>query len=198
VNAPPDRFRQELEGLRGVACQGEAFRMVSLHAFLRQTPPCFLYARGPFLSRDGQRFSPPGQHEGLYIALDRLTAGAEFAGGLSAWQTGALPDCVTFTLRFQAQAVLDLGDPSVLAHLGTTAAEMQEVWEGVYAVTHTWPATWVLGYHAFASGRWDGIRFPSIKNPGGFNLLLFTERLRPGSSSVSVHDEKGLEREALP
>jgi len=49
--------------------------------------------------------------------------------------------------------------------------------------------TQVLGRVAFQSERFDAIRFPSSKNPGGVCVAVFAERLTAdGRAFIAVYD----------
>lgn len=175
-------------------------RIVALHAYEAGSPQRLLYDLGPKLSRSGQRFSPPGDHAGLYVAVERLTAGAEFAGSVAGWnESGGGTASVVFKLEVKLQNVLNLADTAVLETLGITLGDVQGAWEGFAALFGKDPFTWELGRAVFKSGRFDGILFPSTKNkPDGLCLLVFTERLMKGKSGVALLHEDGSVREQLP
>lgn len=83
--------------------------------------------------------------------------------------------------------VLDLTNPASLAALGTNVQEMTGNW-----VTIQQPPTQVLGRLAYDSGRITGIKYASAKNPGGLNLVVFSERITliPGNY-LEVFDPHG-------
>lgn len=193
------RFRTELATCSCRSFSGRCFRIVELESYLRAASPTLLFDLGPKISRWGQRFSPPGDHRGLYVGAQRDTAGAEFAGGSKAWKMGDCAKHVTFDMEVKLQSVLDLTDAKVRRHLKTSKEEVQSAWEGFADLNGgAWPSTWTLGHEAFASGRVDGILFPSTKNSSGSCLLVFTERLVVGKSHVTILRADGSAWERLP
>jgi len=181
------RFHAELASCPGVRFNGRCFRIVELDAYRNAPTPTLLFDLGPKISAGGQRFSPPGDHRGLYVSAQLATAGAEFADGLTAWKRGECADNVRFTMEVRLQSVLDLTDIKVRRHLGTTKKEIQSAWEGFADLNDgAWPPTWTLGHEAFASKRFDGILFPSTKSASGTCLLIFTERLDKGKTGVAI------------
>lgn len=106
---------------------------------------------------------------------------------------------MVFQTRVKLGKVLDLNDEGVLKTLGLTPDEVLSEWEGYYAMFGKEPVTWELGRAVFASGLFDGILFPSKKNPpDGRCLLIFSERLVEGKSEVVAARTDGSVRERLP
>ena len=193
------RFHEALQTVPVRAFEETCHRIVSLSAYEAGRPQRLLYDLGPKLSASGQRFSPPGDHAGLYVAVERLTAGAEFAGSVTAWNQSGGGTSVVFKVDVKLERVLDLTDAGILKSLGVSAAKVQSAWEGYQALYGKEPFTWELGRAAFASGRFDGILFPSMKNPpNGKCLLVFTERLSKGSTEVVLFSDDGKVREQIP
>ena len=193
------RFRAELATCRGRPVSGRCFRIVELEAYAGAPSPQLLFDLGPKISTGGQRFSPPDDHRGLYVSAQRDTAGAEFAGSLIAWRNGDCAKHLTFDMEVTLRSVLDLTDANVRRQLGTTKKEVQSAWEGFSDLNAgTWPPTWNLGHETFASGRFDGILFPSTKSSSGSCLLIFTERLVTGKSHVVIFKADGSIWEQLP
>jgi RES domain-containing protein len=193
------RFDEALQKIPGRTFEETCHRIVSLQAYEAANPKRLLYDLGPKLSSSGQRFSPPGDHAGLYVAVERLTAGAESTGSVEAWNRSGGGATVVFKVDVKLEHVLDLTDASVLKALGLTTADVQSAWEGYLALFGTEPVTWILGRAVFASGRFDGILFPSKKNsPAGRCLLVFTERLAKGTAEVVLFSDDGRLREKLP
>lgn len=193
------RFDDALQKVPVRAFEETCHRIVSLQAYEAANPKRLLYDLGPKQSASGQRFSPPGDHAGLYVAVERLTAGAEFTGSVAAWNQSGGGTSVVFKVDVKLERVLDLTDNSVLAALGLTPADVQSAWEGYLALFGMEPVTWELGRAVFSSGRFDGILFPSKKNPpDGRCLLVFTERLTKGSTEVVLFSDDGSVRERVP
>ncbi len=193
------RFDEALRKIPGGIFEETCHRIVSLQAYEAANPKRLLYDLGPKLSASGQRFSPPGDHAGLYVAVERLTAGAEFTGSVEEWNRSGGGTTVVFKVDVKLQRVLDLTDATVLHALRLTPAEVQSAWEGYHALFGTDPVTWILGRAVFASGRFDGILFPSKRNsPEGRCLLVFTEALAKGTAEVVLFSDDGSVRERLP
>lgn len=193
------RFREELALCPGSTFTGKCFRVVDLETFLKNETPTLLFDLGPKIEKGGQRFSPPGDHRGLYVSAEAATAGAEFADGLKNWDLGRCSKHVTFDMDVCLASALDLTNPSVRRTLHTSKREIQSAWMGGRALNGgIQPPTWSLGHEAFASGRFDGILFPSTKNPNGACLLIFTERLLSGRTHVIIHKQNGTVWERLP
>ncbi len=179
------RFEEALQKVPPRAFEETCHRIVSLSAYEAGRPQRLLYDLGPKLSASGQRFSPPGHHAGLYVAVERLTAGAEYAGTVDAWNRSGGNAAVVFKVEVKLENELDLTDSAVLTELGVTQKEIAGAWEGYFALFGAEPLPWILGRAVHDSGRFDGILFPSTRNaPAGRNLLVFTERLVKGRTEV--------------
>ena len=198
--APP-RFHAALAACSGIRLAVECFRVVALSDLLKTgTTPTLLFDLGPRISRGGQRFSPPDDHRGLYVSQEAATAGAEFAHGMQASKSGTCAGHARFGMEVKLASVLDLTCAATRRTLKTSIKELHSPWEE-YAANHggAWPATWQLRHEAFASGKFDAIRFPSYRRPAaGSCLLIFTERLVAGSTHVIIHRTDGSEWERLP
>lgn len=193
------RFTEELELCPTKAFLGKCYRVVTLEDFLDPPSPRLLFDLGPKIGRGGLRFSPPGNHRGLYVATSLQAAGAEYAGSSLAWKTGACAKHITFDISVSLASVLDLTDAGTRRILRTSKTEMLSPWKGYAALNAgAWPATWLLGQAAFTSGRFDGIHFLSNRHPTGTCLLIFTERLVAGISHVSIRKQDGSVWERLP
>jgi RES domain-containing protein len=170
----------------------KCFRVVDLEVYLNAKTRALLFDLGPKISKIGQRFSPPDDHRGLYVSTELVTAGAEYANGQSAWKKGECGKHVTFDMKVKLLSVLDLTDAATRRLLKTSKKEIQSAWEGFVELNSgAWPPTWTLGHEAFVSGRFDGILFPSTKSPAGTCLLIFTERLVTGRTSVTILKQDG-------
>lgn len=192
------RFQKELASCPGRTYRAKCFRVVELEAYAEHEEPKLLFDLGPKISEGGQRFSPPGDHRGLYVSAELTTAGSEFADGSRAWKRGDCAKHVTFNIQVALASVLDLTNPATRRHLRTSKREIQSAWEGHAELLGTWPPTWTLGHETFVSGRFDGILFPSTKSAKGSCLLVFTERLVGGKTGVTLHRANGEIWEQLP
>lgn len=132
------------------------------------------------------------------MAVERETAGSEFAGSPEAWAKGNCVTSVLFKVRVKLQSVLDLSDPAILRQLKLTNAQVRGAWEGYQALFKKEPVTWVLGRAVHATQKFDGILYPSTKHGTGRCLLIFTGRLKEGVSEVVLLDDNGNILERLP
>jgi len=124
------RFQAELPHAAARAFSGNCFRVVDLEAFLRTKTPSLLFDLGPKIARNGQRFSPPNEHRGLYVSTELITAGSEFADGKAAWIAGDCAKHATFNMDVKLASVLDLTDAAVRRILKISKAEVQSAWLG--------------------------------------------------------------------
>lgn len=193
------RFQAELAACPVAPFAARCFRVVELEAYAKAPTPTLLFDLGPKIAKGGQRFSPPNDHRGLCVSTELITAGSEFSGGRSKWEAGDCAKHVTFDMAVALESVLDLTSAPVRRILHTSKKELLSNWEG-FAVLNggRFPPTWTLGQAAFASGRFDGIRFPSNRNPSGTCLLIFTERLVAGRTHVVINRQDGSLWERLP
>lgn len=124
---------------------------------------------------EGGRFTPRDSFDSIYLAWDAVTAFAEVQA-LILLSTGRMQALsapwVVMTVNGVVSGVLDLTDTKVRTHLGTNEQELSGFWG-----TGTEPPTQRLGRAAFESGRIVGIKYPSVKDRGGDNLVIFPDRL---------------------
>jgi RES domain-containing protein len=196
--ASKGQFCLALQNARGIPFKSRCSRIVSLEKYHKAAKPTLLFDAGPKTSANGQRFSPPGHHRGLYVGLDLLTAGSEFADGVKNWNIGPNEAVVTLPIHADLKSVLDLTSVTTRRHLGITLREVKSSWLGYAKLFGQWPVTWELGCDVFDSKRFDGILFPSTRNPGGKNLLVFTERLKAIQSSAIIYRDDDTVWERLP
>jgi len=139
---------------------------------------------------NGARFTPKDSFDSIYLAWDAVTAFAEVQALilLSIGRMQALtPPWVVVTVNGVVSGVLDLTDPRILAHLGTNEQELTGSWEA-----GTEPPTQRLGRAVFESGRIVGIKYPSVKDRGGENLMVFPDRLSlTPTDYLEVYDPHG-------
>jgi len=132
-----------------------------------------LFAKGPALN--GARFTPPthlidDEIESLYFAEDAATAFAE-ANQVSALVEQLQPHLATpsnpkvlFSAEVQLMSLLDLADRRVQEVLIVSTVELLAPWR-IANSRGSLSATQKIGLAAFESNRFDGIRYPSAKNP---------------------------------
>ena len=117
-----------------------------------------------------------------YTATTPDTALAEALAHVNYYRlplANALPR-VLVGLQLKARRVLDLRDGKVRNALKLSEAKIRELdWraenqKGMEAVTQAWGT-------AFARAGYEAVIVPSAANPGGANVLVFSENLLPGS-----------------
>ena len=155
----------------------------------------------------GGRFNPPGRFEVLYTALAADTALAEREGILL---TGAgiklargIRTALLLRINCRLARVLDLTDEQVREQLQIPLATLLGPWlpwnvpAGGAANAGTFVApSQRIGMSVYASRRFEAIRSPSAKDPGGQCLAIFPARLQPGSV-VAIDDPQGVISGAL-
>ena len=93
------------------------------------------------------------------------------------------------------RGLLDLTDVSVLAQLGTDLTELDRPWEQQVLNGDPVP-TQILAIAAYASNRFQGIRFYSHKDPGKINIVIWTKTVK-APSVVAVIDSSGTVTERI-
>lgn len=138
----------------------------------------------------GARFTPKGGFDSIYLAHDPVTAFLEVSA-LVLLPGGPVPvrsaPWVIVTVDGILSNLLDLTQAATLAALGTTEQEMTCAW-----VTTPHPPTQSLGRVAYDSKRIAGIKYASAKQPGGLNLVVFSDRVSlVAGSFLEVYDPHG-------
>jgi RES domain-containing protein len=183
---------QELkEALRGLVlwpAQGTAYRLTGLRYMASP-----LSVEGAL--KHGGRYNKKGVFGALYLADTPATALAEVQMlKLSDHRLVGVkgPPKVLVSIDYTLQAVLDLNDPGVQGALGTDPQELGDEWllkqqrgEGVL--------TQELGEAAHGLGTVEALWVPSARLEGARNLVVFPDRLRPGSC-LTLYDPEGLLR----
>jgi len=151
----------------------------------------------------GGRFNPAGEFEVLYVALSVDTAFAErdglllTAAGIKAAR--AVRTGVLLKLGCRLTSVLDLTDQRVRERLAVSLADVLGPWLPWIAASARATAvapSQAIGRNVHASRRFEGILYPSTKDPAGRCLAIFPDRLRR-PSSVTVQDPDGVIRGTL-
>jgi RES domain-containing protein len=152
----------------------------------------------------GGRFNPPGEFEVLYVALSVDTAFAErdglllTAAGIRAAR--AVRTGVLLKLSCRLTSVLDLTDQRVRERFALSLADVLGPWLPWTAASAgratTVAPSQAIGRSVHASRRFEGILYPSTKDPAGRCLAIFPDHLRP-PSTVTVEDPDGVIRGTL-
>ena len=192
---PPDELDGALAALAGRPWHGVLHRAIFLEAlfgFHNRPPharPLPLYSLGAPVS--GARYTPRRGMATLYMAEDRETAFAEahHIGASIRRQRPTVDEprrpTVVVSVKVRLDSVLDVSDSSVQAALGTDLGELLRPWRR--AQRRGPVPTQELGLAAFASGRFQAIRYPSARLSGRCCLAVFTDRVVP-PAYVEVYD----------
>jgi len=162
--------------------QGTTYRFASLKYSDRET-----FIDGIGARKAGGRFTPIYSQRTLYLSLDRATATAE----LDSWYAYYnVPDTAFQPRVLAAVAVsvgllLDLENPDVLTAVGLTPEHVVEEWRLISDSGQVAP-TQTLGRLIYEAG-FEGIRFPSARRAGGFNLALFPDNYIEGSHALMLN-----------
>jgi RES domain-containing protein len=200
---PEAELRRKLRNLPPVTVHGPFSRFVAFRHLvsprtsqpLRDPKP--LWGIGSL--EGGGRYNRPRTFEVIYLAEDPITALME-VGMVFAPSAGQvvrvqhLP-IVHVSVGGVLLRIADLTLRKNLNLLGTTAQELTGEWRMAQAGGEEAP-TQLVGRAIFESGVFDGIRYPSSKNPGGVCVGVFPARLR--ESFISVFDPDGTLAQRIP
>ena len=136
-----------------------------------------LYDLGPRLS--GQRYTAKGGARAIYVSEHPDTSYVEATGMFSSVaalsQQNALAQG-SYQVNVNLSAILDITLGTNQKILETNTIELTRSWEWQMAMDLPVP-TQILGEVAFASGRFQAIRFPSARRGDQVNLVIWTERI---------------------
>jgi RES domain-containing protein len=181
---PEKDLKVALQRIEGVPVHGPFSRCVALQYLFPKPvlapPPQPLWGMGSKLY--GGRYTPKNSFETIYLAEDMVTALTEVVAiviGLSGPAiTLASGPWVIVAVHGVLLSILDLTITANVQTIGSNYQELTGSWRYTVA-QQTEPATHVLGRLSHRSKRFDGIRFPSSKNPPhGVCLAVFPDRLK--------------------
>jgi RES domain-containing protein len=153
--------------------------------FHRYLTPKWAYVptSGAGAASDGGRFNRPGV-EALYLSRAPQTALAEYQQGASITPPATL---AAYTVTLDEVADLAAGyDPAAGA---SEWAQWDCAWRQIARIDKKIPPSWTLGDEVITTGC-RGLLFPSLRHPGGVNLVIFNANLTP-ADAVKVHDPDG-------
>jgi RES domain-containing protein len=194
---PAGELQKALAEVEPVSVAGPFFRTVAFKYLLAagRTSPNIL-SGVPGRDRGG-RYNAAGGFLTTYLAESPETALSEgnrpFLGsGVAGALTRPL---VVLSVRGHLGRVLDLLDPRVRARIGADEDELVAPYllDALKGET----GTQRLGRIAYESRRFEAVRGPSARHPGGHTLAVFSERI-VAPSSLELFDPDGLLRERLP
>ena len=202
---PERQLRAALRKIAPVAIQGPFSRTVALHylfpkaATVPHVRPQPLWGLGS--KRFGGRYTPKNSFETIYMAKDVVTALKEVQALISissgpAFMIVTVP-WVTVAIQGLLSSVLDLTQSANVEAVGSSYQELTGAWRWVPGQTGE-PPTHLLGRLCHTSRRFDGISYPSSKNPpSGVCVAVFPDRLRK-PAYLEVYDPHGNVAQKLP
>lgn len=143
----------------------------------------FVPTSGAGAAAEGGRFNRPGV-EALYLARTPDTALEEYRQGAS-----IVPPATLAAYNVTAEQVIDLSggyDPGCWT---PDWAEWDCSWKRIARIDRKVPPSWKLADAAITAGH-RGILFPSTRNAGGVNLVLYPANLT-ATDAVRVYDPDG-------
>ena len=172
-----DRLADALTTLPVLSYNRNVFRAVELEALQSINPMQPLFDLGP--CRRGQRYTPPGGPPALYVSEDPATSYFEGTGMFAAVAALAhqnAPATVIFNIVATLENILDITTEVTQQRLQTNIIELTSSWKWQMAMGSSVP-THILANVAYATGRFQAIRFPSARRDAEPNLVIWTDKL---------------------
>lgn len=138
---------------------------------------------GAGAAKSGGRLNRPGI-DALYVALDEPTAIAEYRQDDPLMRPGLL-----VAYRITLSNVVDFSAGYDPAQWTAIWQDLSCNWKGLAFYDDIEPPSWVLGDLVRAEGH-AGILYPSTRNSGGVNLVIYPDRLADADRLV-VNDPRG-------
>lgn len=143
----------------------------------------FLPLSGSGAASDGGRFNRIGI-EALYLSLAPQTGLEEYRQGSS-----LVPPATLASYVATIGHVADLSEGYDPTHWSPAWAQWDCSWRKIARIEKSTPPSWVLADEAISAGC-KGILFPSLRHPGGTNLVVYPANLE-SSDRLAVHDPDG-------
>lgn len=153
--------------------------------FYRYLTPkwAFVPLSGAGAAAEGGRFNRVGV-EALYLARAPQTALEEYAQDSS-----IVPPAILASYLLSVDGIVDLSGGYDPDHWSSDWAEWDCPWRRIVRIDKGTPPSWVLADKVISDGH-KGILFPSIRHPGGTNLVIFNSNLA-AADRMEVHDPDG-------
>jgi RES domain-containing protein len=202
---PEKQLAVALGKIAGVPMHGPFSRAVALQYLFPKPAPAPRMKAQPLWGIGsklyGGRYTPKNYFETVYVATDMVTALAEVtaivtghAGPPFTLVTGPW---VVVAIHGTLSSVLDLTVPTTVHALGSNYQELTGAWRYNPGQIGE-PPTHVLGRVSHKSKRFDGICFPSSKNPPhGTCVAVFPDRLK-GPAYLEIYDPQKNIAQRLP
>lgn len=176
------------------------YRVVDFAILTGFNPMMPLYTLGP--GYNGQRYTPKGGPNALYVAEDIMTAQAEYHRvdrivlvADSTYLLLANPT-VQLTIEVNLDRVLDLTDPTNQNALGVTTLELIGPWRK-QMIKKLFCPTHILATVVYQHGTIQALRYPSARGSEFSNLIIWADRLT-SPSFIQVKDSTGTLSARIP
>jgi RES domain-containing protein len=173
---PYDELLHVLETLPGKPVKKPYYRLIGIK-YLKNP----LSALGSKLI--GGRYNYIGTFEVLYVAPDAQTAVREIIKDFQF----RFPPKSLITIEVDLRYIADLEDRRTIETLGIDRDELFSPWRKIQDIDRKKAYTQTLGEAIYNSKRFEGIRYPSAKVRGKYNLAIFPDRLKE-KSRIKVYD----------
>jgi len=139
---------------------------------------------------NGGRYNYIGTFEALYMAPDPITAIKE---GEKSFDFKFPPKAI-ITIEVEVKDIINLEEQETIKKLGIIKSNLLRPWRETQDIFEKEAYTQIVGRLIYESHKFEGIRYPSAKVEGKYNLMLFPDRLK-NISQTSVYDpDKILEK----
>lgn len=139
---------------------------------------------GAGAGKSGGRLNRIGT-DALYLALDHDTAIAEYQQGDPLVRPGLL-----VSYRLTLNSVVDFSRGYEPANWEAIWQDLSCPWKKLAFLDEVEPASWVIADIVRDGVGAAAILYPSVRRPGGTNLVIYPDRLNPADRLV-VHDPQG-------
>ena len=173
---PYDEIERILEIIPAISIKRPYYRVMGVK-YLRNP----LSALGSKLA--GGRYNYIGEFEVLYVAPDVQTAVQETLKNVPFRFS---PKSI-ITIEVEVQKIVDLEDKKTIDALGLDVDKLFLPWRKTQDIDQKKAYTQILGQVIYANKIFEGIRYPSTKVKGKYNLAIFPGRLKRGSH-IKVYD----------
>lgn len=175
-----DELKYILENLPGIPIKKPYYRVMGIKYLSNP-----LSALGSKLA--GGRYNYIGEFEVLYLASDVQTAVQETLKNI---HFRFSPKSI-ITIEVEVQNIVNLEDKKTTNTLGIDGDKLLSPWRKTQDIDHKKAYTQILGQAIYESNRFEGIKYPSAKVKGKYNLAIFPDRLMSGSN-IKVYDPERL------
>lgn len=176
-------FQNQLRKISGIPIEEPYYRYLGIQYL--NDPLAALQSK-----LNGGRYNYRGAFEALYMAPDPITAVKEGSKNFDF----KFPPKAIITIEVEVRDIIDLENQETIKTLGITKSNLLKPWRESQDIFEDEAYTQVIGRLIYESNKFEGIRYPSAKVDGKYNLMIFPDRLK-NISQTSVYDpDKILEK----